>query len=315
MPNLFVTGTITIEMQSQLSAEFTIQFAHALNDPIGWLQKNGDKFEYVLTSGHEGVKPEYMDALSNLKIISNYSVGYDGIDIKLIKEKGIMVTHTPNVLNAETSTTAILLLLACYREFNFNEAHARSGRWKQGKAPLSRSADNRTIGILGLGRIGQTIADKLMPFNTRILYHGRSKKNVPYEFFPNLVDMARAADAMICITTGGAETKHLVNREVMEALGSQGVLINVSRGSVIDESAMIECLENGTLGWAGLDVFEDEPIIPKKLRDLSNTVLTPHIGSATNETRAAMGKLAVDNLLQYLRDGTVITPIPECVDN
>lgn len=315
MQNLFVTGKITPEMEAQLSTEFSLQFAHKLDDPISWLQNNGEKYEYVLTSGHDGFKPEYMDALPNLKLISNYSVGYDAIDTKLIKERGILVTHTPNVLNAETSTTALLLLLACYRDFNFNEAHARSGRWEQGKAPLSRSADNRTIGILGLGRIGQAIADKLAPFNTRILYHGRSKKDAPYEYFPNLVDMAKEAEAMICITTGGPETKHIVNREVMEALGPQGVLINVSRGSVIDESAMIECLKSGKLGWAGLDVFENEPVIPKQLRELTNTVLTPHIGSATAESRTAMGKLAVDNLLQYLRDKTVLTPIPECIDS
>ena len=315
MQNLFITGKITPEMEAQLTTEFSLQFAYDLDDPVSWLQENGEEFEYVLTSGHAGIKPEYMGALPNLKIISNYGVGYDAIDIPLIKEKNILVTHTPNVLNAETSTTALLLLLACYRDFNFNEAHARSGRWEQGKAPLSRSADNRTIGIIGLGRIGQAIADKLTPFNARILYHGRSKKDVPYEYFPSLIEMAKEAEAMICITTGGPDTRHLVNREVIEALGPQGVLINVSRGSVVDEPAMIECLKNGKLGWAGLDVFENEPVIPKQLRELKNTVLIPHIGSATVETRAAMGKLAVDNLLQYLIDETVISPIPECVDN
>lgn len=315
MKDLFITGQITQAMEEQLRDKFTLQFAYDLDDPVAWLKAHGDKFEYALTSGHNGVKPEFMEALTNLKVISNYSVGYDAIDLKVIKDRNIMVTHTPGVLNAETSTTAIMLLLACYRDFNFNEAHARSGRWEKSKAPLSRTADNRTIGILGLGRIGQTIADKLAPFNARILYHGRSKKDVPYEYFSNLTEMAQEADAMICITTGGAETKHLVNREVMEALGPDGVLINVSRGSVIDETAMIDCLENGTLGWAGLDVFENEPVIPKRLRELSNTVLLPHVGSATHETRAAMGKLAVDNLKQYLKDGTTITPIPECADN
>ncbi|MEB8432683.1 2-hydroxyacid dehydrogenase [Cocleimonas sp. KMM 6892] len=315
MQNLFVTGKITPAMEEQLSTAFSLQFAYDLDDPASWLQTHGESFKYVLTSGHEGIKPEFMDALPNLELISNYSVGYDSINIPLIKEKGILVTHTPNVLNAETSTTALLLLLACYRDFIFNEAHARSGRWEQGKAPLSRTADNRTIGIIGLGRIGQAIADKLTPFNTRILYHGRSKKDVPYEYFPKLIDMAQEADAMICITTGGPETKHLVNREVMEALGPEGVLVNVSRGSVVDESAMIDCLENGKLGWAGLDVFENEPVIPKRLRDLKNTVLTPHIGSATQETRTAMGNLAVENLLQHLREGTVLTPIPECVES
>lgn len=312
MQDLLITGNITPEMEAQLNADFTLQYLSELKDPSHWLKENGDKYEYVLNSGHEGIKPEYMDALSNLKIISNYSVGYDSINIELIKKRNIMVTHTPNVLNAETSTTAIMLFLACYRDFNFNEAHARSGRWEQSKAPLSRTADNRTVGILGLGRIGQTIADKLAPFNTRILYHGRSKKDVPYEYFPSLVDMAKEADAMVCITTGGPETKHMVNKEVMEALGPEGVLVNVSRGTVIDETAMIECLENGSLGWAGLDVFENEPAIPTRLKELTNTVLTPHIGSATHETRAAMGKLAVDNLIHYLKEGSAITPIPEC---
>ena len=314
MQNLIIFGKITPEMDAQLGAEFLLNYIDDLDDPKTWLKEHGASFKYALSSGHAGIKPEFMNSLTGLKIISNYSVGYEAINIPLIQQRGIIVTHTPNVLNAETSTTAIMLLLACYRDFNFNEAHARSGRWEQGKAPLSRSADNRTIGILGLGRIGQAIADKLMPFNARVLYHGRSKKDVPYEFFDNLQNMAQVADALICITTGGPETKHIVNKAVLEALGPEGVLINVSRGSVVDETAMIECLEDGRLGWAGLDVFENEPNIPERLKALSNTVLTPHIGSATHETRAAMGKLAVDNLIQFLKTGTVKTAIPECAD-
>jgi len=266
MQNLIIFGKITPEMDAQLRAEFLLHYIDDLDDPKTWLKEHGASFKYALSSGHAGIKPEFMDSLTGLKIISNYSVGYEAINIPLIQQRGIIVTHTPNVLNAETSTTAIMLLLACYRDFNFNEAHAR-----------------------GLGRIGQAIADKLMPFNARVLYHGRSKKDVPYEFFDNLQNMAQEADALICITTGGPETKH-------------------------DETAMIECLEDGRLGWAGLDVFENEPNIPERLKALSNTVLTPHIGSATHETRAAMGKLAVDNLIQFLKTGTVKTAIPECAD-
>ena len=261
----------------------------------------------------DGIKPEYLHALPNLKLISNYGVGYDAIDTDLTNKGGILVTHTPNVLNAEVATTALLLMLACYRDFSFNENHARSERWlKHGNAPLSRTADNRTIGIIGLGRIGQAIADKLAPFNPRLLYHTRTRKDVPYEYFPDLKAMAEQAEVLICITPGGEQTRHLVNREVMEALGPEGVLINVSRGSVVDEAALIETLRSGKLGYAGLDVFENEPEIPEQLRESTNTVLTPHIGSATVETRAAMGQLAVDNLLQHVKDNSVLTPVPEC---
>ncbi|MEZ5450995.1 MAG: 2-hydroxyacid dehydrogenase [Thiolinea sp.] len=313
MNNLLIIGGITPAMQEQLEQTFRLQFLRDLDDPQGWLEEHGAQFEYVLTNGHDGVKPEYMAALPGLKLISNYGVGYDAIDARLAAQRGILVTHTPDVLNAEVATTALLLLLACYRELLPNDAHVRSGRWAtQGNAPLSRSADNRTIGIVGLGRIGQAIADKLAPFNSRILYHSRSEKDVPYEYFADLTAMARAAEVLICITPGGASTRHLINREVLEALGPDGVLINVSRGSVVDEAALIDALENGTLGRAGLDVFEQEPQVPERLRALPNVVLTPHVGSGTVETRAAMGQLTVDNLLQHVKDGTVISPVPEC---
>ncbi|MEZ5480461.1 MAG: 2-hydroxyacid dehydrogenase [Thiolinea sp.] len=313
MNNLLIIGGITPAMQEQLEQTFRLQFLRDLDDPQGWLEEHGAQFEYVLTNGHDGVKPEYMAALPGLKLISNYGVGYDAIDAGLAAQRGILVTHPPDVLNAEVATTALLLLLACYRELLPNDAHVRSGRWAtQGNAPLSRSADNRTIGIVGLGRIGQAIADKLAPFNSRILYHSRSEKDVPYEYFADLTAMARAAEVLICITPGGASTRHLINREVLEALGPDGVLINVSRGSVVDEAALIEALENGTLGRAGLDVFEQEPQVPERLRALPNVVLTPHVGSGTVETRAAMGQLTVDNLLQHVKDGTVISPVPEC---
>lgn len=313
MPELLIIGGITPEMKSQLEAQFTL---HALSDmpsPLEWLKDNGSAIEYIATNGHDGVKPEIMDTLPALKIISCYGVGYDAIDTDAANKRGILVTHTPNVLNAEVATTTIMLMLATYRELLRDEAYTRSGRWQaEGNAPLTRSADNQTVGILGLGRIGQAIADKLAPFNAKILYHSRSEKDVPYTFCPDLVTMARDSDVLICITPGGPETEKLVNEEVINALGPQGTLINVSRGSVVDEKAMIAALQDGRLGWAGLDVFENEPNMPEALRAMPNVVLTPHIGSATIETRAAMGQLTVDNLLQFLNDGTVQTPVPEC---
>jgi lactate dehydrogenase-like 2-hydroxyacid dehydrogenase len=306
MPNLLQVGGITDVMKERLEARFTI---HQLGDFVA------DEITHVVTNGHDGLNPDLMTALTNLKVISGYGVGYDAVDANEAARRGIIVTHTPNVLNEEVATTALLLMLSCYREVLRDDAYVRSGDWEaKGSAPLTRSADNQTVGILGLGRIGQAIADKLVPWTARILYHSRTKKDLPYTYYDDLTAMARDCDVLICITPGGPSTHKIVNAEVIEALGPTGTLINVSRGSVVDEAAMIAALQNGKLGWAGLDVFDGEPKVPQALRDLPNTVLLPHVGSATVETRAAMGKLAVDNLLQHLEDGTVISAVPECAD-
>ncbi len=307
METLFVIGDTTDSMRAALSEHFILHHDVAIDDPVL------DNCRYVLTNGHDGLAREYMDAMPKLALISNYGVGYDAIDAAYAAQKSIMVTHTPNVLNAEVATTAVMLMLASLRELSANETHVRSACWQeQGNAPLSRSADGRTIGIVGMGRIGQAIAAKLAPFDPRLLYHARSDKALPFEYFADLVAMAKEAEILIVITPGGAATQHLVSREVIEALGPEGLLINVARGSVVDEGAMIEALEDGRLGAAALDVFEQEPHVPQRLLDLPNTVLTPHIGSATVETRAAMGQLAVENLLLHSRGEKVLTPVPEC---
>ena len=313
MPDLLQIGGATDEMNARVSAAFTIHKASDHADLSAWLAEHGDKITRVQTNGHDGVKPEIMAALPNLKMISCYGVGYDNIDANEAVRRGIMVTHTPNVLNEEVATTAVLLMLACYRELLRDDAWVRSGNWEaKGNSPLTRSADDQTIGILGMGRIGQAIAAKLAPWNPTILYHTRSEKDVPFQYVGKLTEMAEKCDVLIVITPGGASTHHLVNADVMNALGPKGTLINVARGTVIDETAMIAALSEGRLGWAGLDVFEHEPKVPQALRDLANVTLLPHVGSATHETRAAMGKLTVDNLLSHLTDGTVISPVPEC---
>jgi lactate dehydrogenase-like 2-hydroxyacid dehydrogenase len=311
MPDLLLIGGATETMLARMEEGFTLhRWAEHDRD---WLAENGGAITHVATNGHDGVPQEVMAALPNLRMISCYGVGYDAIDVEEAVRRGIMVTHTPDVLNAEVATTAVLLLLACYRELLRDDAWVRSGDWEaKGAAPLTRSADGQVIGILGMGRIGQEIARKLEPWSPTILYHARSPKDLPHEYVDDLVEMARCADVLICITPGGAETRHLVNADVIAALGPGGTLINVARGSVVDEAAMISALQDGTLGWAGLDVFETEPRVPAALRDLPNVVLLPHVGSATVETRAAMGALTVDNLLRHLRDGTVLTPVPEC---
>ncbi len=304
MPELLQIGGITETMRERLEAEFTIRQTN---------RYDADAITHVVTNGHDGVNPKLMASLKNLKVISGYGVGYDAVDADEAARRGIIVTHTPNVLNEEVATTALLLMLSCYREVLRDDAYVRSGSWEtKGAAPLTRSADGQTVGILGLGRIGQAIADKLAPWNTKIVYHSRNKKDVEYTYYDNLTEMAYDCDVLICITPGGPATDKIVNAEVIEALGPQGTLINVSRGSVVDETALIDALQTGKLGWAGLDVFEGEPHVPEALRALPNTVLLPHVGSATVETRAAMGALTVDNLLQHLKDGTVISAVPEC---
>ncbi len=313
MTDLLLIGGATPVMLDRLSEKFTIHKTTEMDNPAAWLAENGSKISYVATNGHDGVKPAYVDAMPNLKAISCYGVGYDAIDTAQAVARGIVVTHTPNVLNAEVATTAVLLMLACYREILRDDAYVRAGRWEaEGNAPLTRSADGQTVGILGLGRIGQAIADKMAAFDATIVYHSRNPKDVPYKYYSDLKQMARDVDVLVCITPGGAATNKIVNADVLEALGPQGTLINVSRGSVVDEAALIEALKSGKLGWAGLDVFEAEPKVPEALRQLDNVVLLPHVGSATYETRAAMGALTVDNLLQHQQDGRVISPVPEC---
>ena len=313
MAELLLIGDVTDTMRVRLAAKFTIHELADITDPLAWLKEHGAKIQYVSTNGHDGIRPEYVEAMPDLKLISCYGVGYDAIDTAQAVSRGIWVTHTPNVLNAEVATTALMLMLACYRNLLADDAYVRSGKWQtDGNAPLTRTADNRTVGIVGLGRIGQAIADKLAPFNAKILYHARNEKSIDYTYYSDLTAMARDSEVLICITPGGPSTHKLVNADVIKALGPEGILINVSRGSVVDEAALIAALQEQRLGAAGLDVFEREPKVPAALRALSNVVLLPHVGSATHETRAAMGALTVDNLLQHFEQGTVISPVPEC---
>lgn len=305
MPDLLQIGGITEEMRTRLAERFTI---HQAGEDYP-----SEAITYIVTNGHDGVPAAVLEACPNVKVAASYGVGYDAIDTDACVARGILVTHTPDVLNEEVASTAIMLMLTSYRNFLADEAHARSGAWERdGNAPLSRSADGRRVGILGLGRIGQAIANKLGAFHAEVHYHTRSARDVPYTYHANLVDMARAVDVIICITPGGAATRHLVNAEVMDALGPDGTLINVSRGSVVDEVAMVAALQDGRLGYAALDVFDAEPKIPDALKTMSNVVLLPHVGSATHETRAAMGTLVVDNVISHLETGRVLTSVPEC---
>lgn len=313
MSDLLVLSTITDHMRARLDAAFDATCLADV-DCDDWLATHGAGVRFILTDGHLGVPADIFARLPNAEIISSNGVGYDGIDTDAATARGVPVCHTPNVLNQEVATTALMLYIAAMRNIEAEMANARSGAWATtGNLPLARSADNRTIGILGLGRIGKAIAAKLAPFNAKITYYGRSKQDVPFHYYDDLAGMAQDCDALISVLPGGEATHHLIDRAVMDALGPDGVLVNVGRGSVVDEVALIAALQDGRLGAAALDVFAAEPHIPNALRALPNVILTPHIGSATVETRRAMGDLAIDNLIAWKNGQPLISPVPESV--
>ena len=309
---LLIAGAVPDDLLRLLKQDFELSILLNIDDLDAWLKEHAQGIEYAVTNGQDGLALPLMASLPDLKLISCYGVGYEGINVKAAAERGIFVSHTPDILNDEVATTAILLMLACYRNLLADDQYVRSGAWaKDGPAPLSRTADGQKVGILGLGRIGKAVAQKLSVFGADISYHGRNRQDVAYRYFADLVDMARACDVLICVMPGGAETRHMVNKEVIEALGPKGTLINVGRGSSVDEAALLQALHSGKLGWAGLDVFENEPNVPSALCAMNNVVLLPHAGSATKETRAAISALVRENLLCHKRGGRVLTPVPE----
>lgn len=312
-PVLLQIGNFTDRMAATLSPHFEILRLFEAEDRAGLLADRGADVTAICTDGHWGIPEDVFATCPNVRVAASYGVGYDGIDVDTAVSRGILVSHTPDVLNDEVAATAIMLWHAVARSLIPQEAWARSGRWeREGNAPLTRTVFGQRVGILGLGRIGLTIAELAQAFKAEIHYHTRKPRDVAYTYHDSPAALAAAVDVLIVITPGGPATRHLVDKPTLEALGPEGILVNVARGSVVDEEALVEALVSGGLGGAGLDVFEAEPVIPEALRALDSVVLTPHVGSATVETRQAMGDLVCDNLLQWLDDGTLKTPIPEC---
>ncbi|MEM6826181.1 MAG: 2-hydroxyacid dehydrogenase [Pseudomonadota bacterium] len=313
LPVLLQIGSFTTRMADQLAPRFEILSLFEAPDRAALLAARGADVVAICTDGHWGIPDDVFEACPKLQVAASYGVGYDGIDVERALSRGILVSHTPDVLNDEVAATALMLWFAVARRLVLQDAWARSGTWeRRGNAPLTQTVVRRQVGVLGFGRIGQTIARLAEAHGATVHYHARSRRDAPQIFHPNPVALAHAVDVLIVITPGGSETRHLVNRPVLDALGPEGILINVARGSVVDEDALVSALVDGRLGGAGLDVFADEPTIPEAIKSLENVVLTPHIGSATYETRAAMGDLVCDNLIKWLQDGTLKTPVPEC---
>ena len=301
------TGPLLASCEKALAERFTVHKLHDMADQEAWLAANGARIR-----GHAGagVGKALMDKLPNLEIIAGFGVGYDSIDIAEAKARNIRVTNTPDVLNDAVAELTIGLMIALARRIPQGDQFVRRGKWLSGGFGLFSELTGKTVGILGLGRIGKEIATRAQAMKMRVVYHGRRQQpNVPYIYYDALEDMARDSDWLVIIAPGGKGTDGIVSREVLEALGPQGMLVNIARGTLVDEPAMIELLQNGALGGAALDVFIDEPKVPETLVGLDNVVLSPHQGSATVQTRDAMGALLVANLERYFAGEPLISPV------
>ncbi|MGA5541763.1 2-hydroxyacid dehydrogenase [Mycobacterium sp. NPDC051198] len=276
-----------------------------------FLAEHAAEVTAIVVSGVTRVDPDLMAALPNLKAVVNFGVGYDNIDVDAATARGIGVSNTPDVLDDCVADTAVGLLIDTMRQFSAADRYLRAGRWSaEGNYPLTQHVSGSSVGILGLGRIGGAIATRLSAFGCAISYHNRRQiSDSPYAYVDSLVELARRVRVLVVAAAGGSGTRHLVNREVLDALGADGYLINIARGSVVDQDALVEALTHGRLAGAGLDVFAGEPNVPDALTKLDNVVLLPHVGSGTVETRAAMEALVLANLDKFLESGELVTPV------
>ena len=281
-------------------------------DRDAFLSSQGQRVAVVVTSGRTGVDATLMAALPNLGAVVNFGVGYDTTDVDAAAARGIVVSNTPDVLTDCVADTAVGLMIDVMRQFSAADRYIRAGRWPaDGNYPLTRQVSNSRVGIIGLGRIGSTIAKRLNAFGCSVSYHNRNEvPDSPYRFVASPVELARDVEVPIVAAAGGGGTQKLVDAAVLDALGPTGFLVNIARGSVVDEQALVDALTGGRLAGAGLDVFAAEPTVPDALRSMDNVVLLPHVASGTVETRAAMEALTLRNLDEFLEAGRLVTPVP-----
>jgi lactate dehydrogenase-like 2-hydroxyacid dehydrogenase len=266
----------------------------------------------AVTSGVWGVRAEHFDRLPGLGAVVNFGVGYDSTDVAEAARRGVAVSNTPDVLTDCVADTAVGLVIDVMRRLSAADRFVRRGEWADGRVPaLARRVTGARVGILGLGRIGLAIARRLAAFDATISYHNRSERtDVPYAYAASPVELARGCDVLVVAAAGGPDSRHLVGADVLDALGPDGFLVNVARGSIVDEAALVAALEDGRIAGAGLDVFSDEPRVPTALLHRDDVVLLPHVGSATVETRGEMVELVLANVEQFLKTGTLVTPVP-----
>lgn len=311
--DVLITAPMMPSVLEALGRSFVVHRLWEQPDIDQFLESLGSRIRGVATSTLFGrVDSRLLDRLPNLEIIASFGVGYDNVDVLAAARNGVIVTNTPGVLDDEVADLTVGLLIATLRQIPQADRFVREGNWLDAPFPLSPTLRGRRIGMVGFGNIGKAVARRLTAFGVAVAYHARTPQPLSqFDYYPTLLGLAEASDVLIAIVPGGVATKHLIDREVLAVLGSEGVLINVSRGSVVDERALIKALQSRTILAAGLDVYEDEPRVPQELVDLPQVVLLPHIGSATSITRAAMGRLVVDNLTSWFERGIPISPVPE----
>ncbi|HEY1473249.1 MAG TPA: 2-hydroxyacid dehydrogenase [Pseudolabrys sp.] len=313
-PDVLLVGARKPVLVRGLEPNVTLHYFLEAKDPEAFIKSVGDKIRAIaIAYTANKVDANFLQKFPKLEQISSFGVGYDHIDAKWAGAHGIVVTNTPDVLNEEVADTALGLLLCTVRELSQAERYLRAGKWPQAHFPLSKATlRNRTVGMVGMGRIGKAIARRLEAFGVPVVYHSRNRQaGVSYKYYPKLLDMARDVDTLMVIVPGGPTTANMINAEVLKALGPNGILINMARGSVVDEPALIEALKDRTIYSAGLDVFAKEPQVPKELMEMDHIVLFPHLGSSTEVTRAAMDQLVVDNILAWAAGKPPLTPVPE----
>jgi lactate dehydrogenase-like 2-hydroxyacid dehydrogenase len=309
-PEIIITAKGHAGTMATLQSEFTAHNLFEASERNSFLEKCAARVRALATFGPMAVDGKLMDALPRLEIISNFGVGVDAINLDDAKKRGIIVTNTPDVLNDCVADTALALVLNTLRKLPQSEQYMRGGNWAaRGPYPLTRSVGGKTLGVLGLGRIGEAVAKRAAACGMKIRYHNRNKKDVPYPYDPDPVTLAKNSDVLMVVTPGGPETSRIVDEKVLQALGADGYLVNIARGSVVDEPVLLRYLKEKKIAGAGLDVYADEPRVPPEFFTLDNAVLFPHVASATVETRKAMGELQIENLRRHFAGKPVLTRV------
>ena len=310
---VLLLGPLKPVVVNGLEAACSLHKVVAANDRDAFVAAHSDVRAIACSATTERVPGEFMARFPKLQIVSSFGVGYDHMDAKWAAEHGVILTNTPNVLTEEVADTALGLLLNTVREFPQAERYLRAGRWREKDYPLTKaSLRNRTVGLVGMGAIGQAIARRLDAMQMPVVYHTRQpRRELPYRHYANLLDMARDVGILLVIVPGGAATRNMINAEVLDALGPDGILINMARGSVVDEPALIKALKEKRIMSAGLDVYAKEPDVPQDLIAMENVVLFPHLGSASVCTREKMDQLVVDNILAWSAGKPPLTPVAE----
>jgi hydroxypyruvate reductase len=308
-PEVIMLAPIHPPTRQYFFDHYTVHKLWEAADQQAMLAELADRIDTVVTTGGRGMTAAEMRLLPKLKLIACFAVGVDAVDVAAATSLGIKVTNTPDVLTADVADLALALMLATTRQIVVGDRYVRSGAWSKAPMALAQSLQGKVIGIVGMGRIGQAVAKRAEAFGLQIAYQGPRRKSVPYTYHADPVELAKASDILVAACPGGDATRGIIGAAVIDALGPQGIFVNIARGSVVDEAALVDALVHGRLAGAGLDVFADEPRVPEALFTLDRVVLQPHVGSATHTTRDAMGQLVIDNVAAWFAKRPLPTPV------